>query len=273
MNAPNEPRKYSRREMLSLSAGTLLSLGAWPGALAAADAPESGEFHFVAVNDLHYFNANCQKWFEKVLASIQAQEEKPDFCLVIGDQAENGTREQLGAIRDLFRAWSGPVHYVVGNHDYPGPTDRSAYDDIFPRQVNYAFEHKGWQFFGLDSTQGQLSSKTVIGEPTLQWVDEALPKFNKKAPTVVFTHFPLGTLVPSRPLNADDLLDRYRRFNLQAVFCGHFHALTERQVRSAMITTNRCCSFVRNNHDGSKEKGYFLCSARDGKITRKFVEI
>jgi len=29
----------------------------------------------------------------------------------------------------------------------------------------------------------------------------------------------------------------------------------------------------RQNHDGSKEKGYFLCHARDGKIERKFVQL
>src|SRR5688572_18159851 len=130
-------KRFSRREMLSLSAGTLLTMGLWPGALAAEEEPaESGEFHFVALNDLHYYSAKCQKWFERVLESIKSSEEKPDFLLVIGDAAENGTREQLGAIRDLFRAWKGPVHYVLGNHDYPTPTDRTAYDQFFPNQIN-----------------------------------------------------------------------------------------------------------------------------------------
>ena len=37
--------------------------------------------------------------------------------------------------------------------------------------------------------------------------------------------------------------------------------------------TNRCCSFARNNHDGSKEKGFFVVDAKDGKLARTFVEV
>ena len=59
---------------------------------------------------------------------------------------------------------------------------------------------------------------------------------------------------------------------LVSVFNGHFHGFTERQVRQAMITTNRCCSLKRGNHDKTTEKGYFLCTAKEGKITRSFVE-
>ncbi len=40
-----------------------------------------------------------------------------------------------------------------------------------------------------------------------------------------------------------------------------------------IVTTNRCCAFVKPNVDGSKEKGYFLCHARKGKIERTFVEV
>jgi hypothetical protein len=27
------------------------------------------------------------------------------------------------------------------------------------------------------------------------------------------------------------------------------------------------------NHDGTKEKGYFVCQAKEGKVERKFVEV
>ena len=76
----------------------------------------------------------------------------------------------------------------------------------------------------------------------------------------------------ARPLNADALLERFKPFNLQAVFSGHFHGFTERQVGDAILTTNRCCSAWRANHDFSKEKGWFSCLARNGRITREFVQ-
>ena len=76
----------------------------------------------------------------------------------------------------------------------------------------------------------------------------------------------------SRPLNADELLKRCYGLNLQAVFCGHFHGFTERPFRNAIITTDKCCSRVRFNHDGTPEKGWFICQAINGEIKRRFVE-
>lgn len=89
---------------------------------------------------------------------------------------------------------------------------------------------------------------------------------------MVLTHFPLGAVGRCRPQNADDLLERLLPYNLQAVFSGHFHGFTERKLRSATLTTNRCCSFKRGNHDGTSEKGDFICEASEGKISRTFVE-
>ena len=43
---------------------------------------------------------------------------------------------------------------------------------------------------------------TKIQAETLQWIDDTLPKLDKQRPTVIFTHFPLGMLTPSRPRNA-----------------------------------------------------------------------
>ena len=269
----NPQKNVTRREMLRLSAGSLLALGLWPGALRAAGERNSGEFSFIAVNDLHYLDAKGDKWFEQGIAQMKTSPQSPEFCLIIGDYAEHGKAEQIAAARDLFKGVGTPTYGVIGNHDYLAQDDRKPYEQIFPDRINYRFEHKGWQFLGLDSTQGQLGMNTKVQAPTLQWLDDTLPKVDKKRPMVVFTHFPLGPIVPSRPLNADDVLERFRDYNLQAVFCGHFHGFSERQVRQTVLTTNRCCSFFRGNHDGTKEKGYFVCAAKEGKITRQFVEV
>ena len=77
----------------------------------------------------------------------------------------------------------------------------------------------------------------------------------------------------SAPHSADELLLRFKEHNLQAVFNGHFHGFTERKLGRVTLTTNKCCSISRENHDGTKEKGYFLCTAKDGKVTREFAEV
>ena len=51
---------------------------------------------------------------------------------------------------------------MVGNHDYQSATDRSAYERIFPEQINYSFTHRGWQIIGLNSSEGTKAKETKI---------------------------------------------------------------------------------------------------------------
>jgi 3',5'-cyclic AMP phosphodiesterase CpdA len=265
--------KWTRRQLLHWSAGNLLAAGLWPGVLAAGDPKESSPFHFLVVNDTHYIDAGCGKWLARVVEQMKKHPEKPEFCLLVGDLSDHGRPRELTAMRDIIQTLGVPTYVVIGNHDYLAQNDRKTYEDLFPGRLNYRFDHRGWQFVALDTTEGQRAMGTKIDATTFRWLDDHLPKLDKKRPTVLFTHFPLGLLVPGRPKNAETLLARFKEYNLQAVFNGHFHAFTERKVNGTAITTNRCCSLRKVNHDNSKEKGYFLCAARAGKIERRFVEV
>ena len=259
--------------MLRLSAGALLSLGLWPGRLRAAGNGRGGSFRFLVLNDTHYQSARCPAWFERVSASVRSHQPKPEFCLMAGDLSEHGTRHELGPMRDVLRSLDMPFHAVIGNHDYVSHTERSVWDELFPGSLNYHFERNGWRFIGLDSSEGTRSQETRVQPATLGWLDAGLPKLERAQPTVVFTHFPLGSLVPMRPLNAHEVLARFKEFNLVAVFDGHFHGFTERRFGRTTLTTNKCCAISRDNHDGTPEKGYFLCTAAEGAITREFIEV
>ncbi len=259
--------------MLRLSAGTLLALGLWPGARRAEGAGNPEDFSFIAVNDLHFQSEKCGPWFERVVRQMKASATKPAFCLMSGDWTEHGTKAELGAARDALGELGVPVHGVIGNHDYGAAESRADYDALFPGAINYAFEAGGWQWLGLDTSEGHKSKGTTIQPHTLDWLDAQLPKLDKKKPTVIFTHFPLGPLTPSRPVNADALLERLIGHNLQAVFSGHYHGFTERVLGDVALTTDKCCAISRSNHDGTPEKGYFLCEAKAGRITRTFVEV
>jgi hypothetical protein len=265
--------RFTRRDAMRLSAGALFSAGLWPGALAAEGEKDSGAFHFLVVNDLHYHNELCERFFDHVLAKMKSHAEKPELCLVVGDVADTGNRTQLTTICEWCKSLGMPAYVVPGNHDYAQQNDRASYDNLFPGRLNYYFDHRGWQFVGLDSTDGIRAIDVTIGEPTLRWLDTNLPRLDRKKPTVLFTHFPLGPNVSMRPTNADAVLERLKAFNLQAAYCGHYHGLTERTVGATTVTTNRCCSFFRDNHEKGAPKGYFLCRAQEGKIKRKFVEV
>jgi 3',5'-cyclic AMP phosphodiesterase CpdA len=266
------PSTLTRRQALQVGAGNLLTAGLWPGAL-RADGDKGGEaFHFLVVNDLHYLDKHCAEYLAGAFRQMNGHREKPDFLLLAGDLAENGKPDQLGPVRDLIKDFGLPTYVVIGNHDYRVQDDRKPYEELFPNRLNYHFQHKGWHFVALDSSDGVRYKDVAAPAVTLRFLDDTLPKLNRKDPMVVFTHFPLGPKVNYRLTNADAMLERFKDHNLRAVFDGHFHGFTERTVGDVTLTTNRCCSFSKNNHDGTKEKGYFLCQAKDGTIRRTFVE-
>jgi len=264
---------FSRREVIRLGAGAILAAGLWPGRLRAADNGLGGSFTFAALNDMHFLSPRCPEWFARVSESIRSQKPRPEFCLAVGDFGEKGAQSELGPMRDVFQDLPMDYYAVIGNHDYSTDTDRSVWEKLFPQRINYQFRHRDWQFIGLDSTQGTKYEKTNIPSDTLNWLDSNLPRLDRTRPTVLFTHFPLGAGVMMRPLNADELLARFKDFNLVAVLNGHFHGYTEKVINHATVTTNRCCSISRDNHDNSREKGYFLCTAKDGSIQRQFIEV
>jgi len=263
----------SRREVLRrLGAGMLLSLGAWPGCQAPDTSAARGgrPFRFIAVNDLHHATAECDPFFEALVRQMRTHSEV-EFALLLGDLADTAAPASHAAIRDHFRALGKPFFTQIGNHDHQSATDRVSYVTTFPGPANQHFEHRGWQILGLDTTQGTAYENTRIADDTLAWVDGCLPRLDRRKPTLIFTHFPLGGAVKMRPANADPLLERFLDFNLQGVLCGHYHAFTQSQFHGADVVTNRCCSRLRGNHDGTKEKGYWLIECADGRVAREFV--
>jgi hypothetical protein len=258
--------------MMQLGAGALLSAGLWPGALRGQDA-NAQDFTFIEVNDLHYIDPGCVPFFEKMIAKMKAVAGDAKLLLVVGDTCENGTPAQLGAMRDILRMMGMTTKVVIGNHDWTADGDRTAYDDVWPNSINYTFDQAGWQFVGLDSSDGVKYQNTSVLKHTFDWLDVNLPKLDKKRPLILFTHFPLGEGVQYQVKNANDLLDRFKEFNLRGVFNGHYHAFTQKTHNNVLITTDRCCAYRRDNHDGSLEKGFFLCKTKDGVITREFIEV
>jgi len=266
------PRLTRREALQKLSAASLLALGWWPGAVRAASAASPDEdFTFVVINDTHYLSPECGLWLERVLALVRA--EKPAFCLHAGDLVDNGVRENHAAVHAIFEQLGVPLYVQIGNHDYATQTDRTAYEEFYPNRINYRFDYGQWQFVGLDTTEGRHFDKTMISDATLAWIDAELPRLDRARPLVLFTHFPLADGVTMQPLNANALLERFREHNLQAVFNGHFHGYTEHAWHAATVTTNRCCSLKRDNHDGTHERGFFVCTAEAGRIHRRFVEV
>jgi hypothetical protein len=152
----------------SIRAGArALTASCWPGRLSAGET-NAGAFTFIAVNDLHYRESAFGEWFAQVVAAMKESAPQAEFCLLGGDLADEGKPEQLAGLRDAFKLLGMPVHAVPGNHVYLADDDRRVYDELFPKQSNYWFEHRGWQVIGLDSTERTQWKETHISPVTLQ---------------------------------------------------------------------------------------------------------
>jgi 3',5'-cyclic AMP phosphodiesterase CpdA len=269
------PPPLDRRRFL---AGVSSAAGAFfltRTAVAAAPEPAKlprGAFRFLVVNDLHHAAPECDPFFERLVEQMRGHA-GIEFCLVVGDIADKGRPESLAAMKRILGGLGAPVHTVPGNHDNDGCGDTSLYAAAFPDALNYHFKHRGWQFIGLDSTEGTNWGDTHISEATLGFLDATVPRLDRKAPTAVFTHFPLAEGVRLRPVNAGEVLRRLDPLNLRVAFCGHFHSRTLKAYGAGLLTTNVCCARVRTNHDGTRPEGYMLCTAYpDGKLVQEFVE-
>lgn len=236
---------------------------------------------FIAINDLHYLADDCGRWFRAVVEQMKAEAPRAAFCLLCGDIVDRGDLPSLTAVKEIFSTLGVPLHPVPGNHDFTPEGSRDHYDAVFPQRLNYRFAHGGWQFIGLDTTQGTAYHQTSISDATLAWLD-AEP-LDRDLPTVVFTHFPLGEGTTYRPVNAPAAIERLAKLNLVAVLSGHWHGASERRLprpagaagagKESILTTSRCCARVRTNADQSPLKGWWLCQAQpDGTLNRKFVE-
>lgn len=269
---PHPVESCTRRAALGKLAA-LLAAGLWPGALrAAAESVVAGEFVFVAANDFHHFEPACDVWFEALFKQIGATPGL-EFCLGLGDLAHRGERASFEAMRRLSALAGVPFHTVAGNHDCDVSKDTTLYAEVFPGRLNYTFVHRGWQFVAVDSTASTAYKDTRVTAESLAWLDAELAKLDRRAPTVLFTHFPLTTAAKYSVANAEDVLARFIDFNLRQVFTGHYHAKTRGKWRGVDLVTNVCCSRAAGNHDGSTEKGYWRCRARpSGEIEREFVE-
>ena len=111
------PTGLSRREMLRLSSGALLSLGLWPGALTAANSPRSGNYSFIVTNDTHHMSDECTVWLERVVAQMRTHREAR-LCLALGDLTDTGAQASMTAFRDTFAKLRLPLKVQIGNHDY-----------------------------------------------------------------------------------------------------------------------------------------------------------
>lgn len=250
-----------RRDLLR-SGGAIAAAGMMPATLVQiAPLPAAQPFTFAVLSDSGIehlgggrFAGDAESRLRRAIAGINALSPRPDFTLHAGDLARLGTRAALDHGAHLLGALRGPLHAVVGEHDYhlDGGEHWSA---LFGPQW-YSFDHKGVHFVVLNSVlvedrsalrwsspaQRMLAIAGLgdpatppfrVGERQRAWLAADLAKRDRSTPLVVLSHAPLQKI--HRGWNfwtedAEEVQALLGRFDSVNVLHGHL-----RQVRRGQV--------------------------------------
>ena len=214
------------------------------------------DFSFVHMTDVHVgagwnfpidevsnepLRTERERRITKAIYQINHNTPKSDFILVTGDLVDSNKDEDFKKFIGLF---SGIKMYIVpGNHDRytsipKGNDGLSNYNEtinpIIPQEKNvliepnnYTFEHKGYEFIGLDS--GTNDFPRNIDDLTGSGLEDeqltALYNLDSITPKIIFMHHPaMGKDTISK--NRDGFggfIDYSNTHNVQLVLTGHTH--------------------------------------------------
>lgn len=193
-----------------------------------------GEHEFDGIDPADYLRASVD--------ALNRLEPQPEFVLITGDIAENGSEKEYRTASSVLDKLRTPFYVVPGNHDtrlqlyraFAGracplreASDSEGIESNPPKALEYSFTHAGYRFIALDtlregSASGELSSSS------LAWLESELQTAGR-SPRILFLHHPplvtgLSLMDESRLTNATELLSILNRYPAEThLLCGHVH--------------------------------------------------
>ncbi len=181
-------------------------------------------FRFVLFTDLHISPTNHKPTedLQNAVNDVNAMK-NIDFVIVAGDVTESGDNESLLIVKKVLQKLLIAYSIILGNHDTKwsesGATD---FQRIFGDD-KFSFAHKGFQFIGFNTGPIIKMGDGHIAPQDINWMKNVLKKTGKSIPIFVFTHYPLQTGDVDNWFSITDVL---RKYNIQAVFSGHYNRNT-----------------------------------------------
>jgi len=259
-----------RREFLrcaSLGASSLLLPHA-TSKLWAGPSNDDPLFRFVHLTDIHVQpEREASLGMAKCLRAVEQLDPRPDFILSGGDLVYDVSSQQIPRANMLFDLYKSvlkdntdlPVYQCLGNHDILDwsseeneTKSRLAAKELYLQKLEqdrtyYAFDHKGWRFYVLDSIQPApgrpFSYMGGIDEPQLEWLRRDLAAKPAERPAAVVSHIPILTVTalakrpkrlsddfymtggPSMYRNGVDMNLLLSKHNVKLALSGHIHEL------------------------------------------------
>lgn len=230
---------------------------------------KENEFSFVFMTDIHLQpERKAPEGFKMAIDKVN--ELNPDFVITGGDLIMDALGQSWGrsdSLYKLYQEYTGffkmPVNNTIGNHEIYGiyreskadPSHPEYGEKMFEQRLGpswYAFSHKGWKFFILNSIEDTKRSSYIGWVDSLQmaWLNKELSQTDKQVPLVISTHIPFLTIYAQKydgstlandsslvVANSKQVLDLFKEHNLRLVLQGHLHTVEEIKVDNVSFIT------------------------------------
>lgn len=253
------------------------------------------KFSFGYFTDLHLNKDEASNSFKGLEQAIAvAKKNKVDFVLTGGDNADVDAMkaENLEAAKSLFQRYKDIVSnsglkwfYTIGNHDRywhsEGEYGSGLFSSYFGKPY-YSFEHKGWKFIILNSTE-VCNNKYCISDAQKNWLVSELAKTPADQPIIVSSHVPFLSLYypvlegyytdADTFVNQKEIRGLFDKHNLKLVLQGHQHLYEEIKVRGVQYITAGAISanWWGGNFHGTEE-GYLQVNINGNDFSWDYVD-
>ncbi len=268
---------------------------------------EDPGFTFTFLTDIHLQpESNAVEGFS--LAIEKVNELQPDFVITGGDLIMDALGQTFGRADSLYNLYaevSGdftmPVYNTLGNHELFGfnrvfgidPTHPMYGDKLYEERLGkryYAFDHKGWRFYILDSVdefqEESYHYKGQVDSEQLEWLADDLSGVDAATPIVVSVHIPFitaqtqfhgGSTFPNSVSivieNSKEVLDLFSDHNLKLVLQGHLHAYEDIYVHGIHFITAGAVSgrWWQGSRNGMEE-GFLVVKVSGDEFTSEYID-
>jgi 3',5'-cyclic AMP phosphodiesterase CpdA len=222
-----------------------------------------------------------------------------DLIMDALDQKEPRADSLYNIYIELSRQFKMPVYNTMGNHEMFGVLKSSGVSPdnplygkkMFEKRLGklyYAFNHKGWRFYILNSIDIDENRNYYghIDKEQMAWLKKDLEQVDEKTPICISVHIPFytiqtqmlqGPLVPNSRggviTNGNEVLKLFSGHNLRLVLQGHLHFLEDLYANGVhFITGGAVCAAWWQGPRNGMEEGFLQINVKGDDFTWKYID-
>ncbi|MCG3155320.1 MAG: Outer membrane protein assembly factor BamB [bacterium] len=180
---------------------------------------QSPLLRFAWLSDTHVGGSTGAADLQRSVHDLNAM---PDLAFVIlsGDLTEMGGNAELELAKAILDSLNKPYYLIPGNHDTKwSESGATKFIELWGSD-KFEFESHGYRFIGLHQGPLMRMADGHLSPEDLRWLDSVLVRLpDNNQPLFFITHYPVDSALD----NWFELSERARKFNTQAVLCGHGH--------------------------------------------------